>query len=319
MTHQLFRRVSALALGMGLIWATSGLCAGFPEKPITVIVGFAAGSGNDIEARALAPYLQKHLGTQVNVENMPGAEGKTALTRIWKSKPDGYTITIHPATMAVINQYMLMPEYRILEFSHIFSWAVSNQVLLVHSDTYKTLNEWINESKKRLLAGGTPGLGTTSHLSGMMLADGLGIKVNWVPFSGSGEALTALAGRHIDFASTATQSALPLVKAGKLRPLVVMANSKDIVFPDIPLARDLGYDFPVIPLLRGADGPPNIPLPIIETLENGFAKAIREPAYISWAEKRMSQMQALGHVEYGKALQMQQQEVEKYKSFLTKK
>ena len=276
MNHRPFRQLLVLSWGIILISVTSALCAGFPEKPITVIVGFAAGSGNDIEARALAPFLQKHLGTAIMVENLVGAEGKIALTRIWKSKPDGYTITIHPATMAVINQYMLEPEYRILEFSHIFSWAVSNQALLANSETYKTFDEFIKDARKRTLAAGTPGLGTTSHLSGMMLADGLGIKINWVPFS------------------------------------------KDIVFPDVPLAKDLGFDFPVIPLLRGADGPPNIPLPIIEILEAAFAKAIREPAYVSWADKRMSQLQALGHVEYGKALERQQQEVEKYKSFLKK-
>jgi tripartite-type tricarboxylate transporter receptor subunit TctC len=150
----------------------------------------------------------------------------------------------------------------------------------------------------------------------MMLADGVGIKVNWVPFSGSGEALTSLAGRHIEFAVAATPSALPLVRAGKLRPLLVLANKKDIVFPEIPLARDLGYDFPVIPLVRGADAPPKTPLPVIQILEAAFAKAIKEPEYIAWSEKRMSPLHSLGHIEYGKVLQKQQQDVEKYKDMI---
>jgi tripartite-type tricarboxylate transporter receptor subunit TctC len=305
-----------ILVGMTGIFSLSVRAAGYPQKPIKLIVGFAAGSGNDIEARALAPFLQKHLGVRVIVENQPGAEGKTALTKLWKTKPDGYTITIHPATMSVINQYLLLPEYKILEFSHIFSWTAANQVLVVHADTYKTFEEFVKEAKKRILAGGTPGLGTTSHLSGMMLADGVGIKVNWVPFSGSGEAVTSLAGKHIEFAVTATPSALPLVRAGKLRPLLVLANKKDVVFPDVPLARDIGYNFPVIPLVRGADAPPNTPLPIILALEAAFAKAIKEPEYIAWAEKRMSQLHSLGHVEYGDILQKQQRDVEKYKDLI---
>lgn len=305
-----------ILFGMALIFSPHVRAAGYPEKPIKVIVGFAAGSGNDIEARALAPFLQKHLGVRVIVENQPGAEGKTALTKLWKARPDGYAITIHPATMSVINQYLLMPEYKILEFSHIFSWTAAYQVLVVHADTYKTFEDFIKEAKKRTLAGGTPGLGTTSHLSGMMLADGVGIKVNWVPFSGSGEAVASLAGKHIEFAVTATPSSLPLVRAGKLRPLLVLSNKKDIVFPDVPLAKDIGYDFPVIPLVRGADAPPNTPLPIILALEAAFAKAIKEPEYIAWSEKRMSQLHFLGHVEYGDVLQKQQRDVEKYKDLI---
>lgn len=305
-----------ILVAMTVIFSLPAGAAGFPVRPIKLVVGFAAGSGNDIEARALAPFLQKHLGVRVVVENQPGAEGKTALTKLWRTKPDGYTITIQPTTMSIINQYMLLPEYKILEFSHIFSWTAVNQVLVVHTETYKTFEDFVREAKKRTLAGGTPGLGTTSHLSGMMLADGVGIKVNWVPFSGSGEAVTSLAGKHIEFAVTATPSALPLVRAGKLRPLLVLANKKDLVFPDIPLARDKGYDFPVIPLVRGADAPPNTPLPIIQTLEAAFAKAIQEPEYIAWSEKRMSPLHSLGHVEYGKVLQKQQQEVEKYKDLL---
>ena len=305
-----------ILVGLTIMMPSSAMAAGYPERPIKLVVGFAAGSGNDIEARALAPFLQKHLGVRVVVENQPGAEGKTALTKLWRAKPDGYTITIQPTTMSVINQYMLLPEYKILEFSHIFSWTAVNQVIVVHADTYKTFEDFVREAKKRTLAGGTPGLGTTSHLNGMMLADGVGIKINWVPFSGSGEAVTSLAGKHIEFAVTATPSALPLVRAGKLRPLLVLANKKDVVFPEIPLAKDMGYNFPVIPLVRGADAPPKTPLPVIKILEAAFAKAIKEPEYISWSEKRMSPLHSLGSVEYGKVLQKQQQDVEKYKDML---
>lgn len=306
-------------LSLGLIFLFTGekvFSANFPEKPIKFIVGFAPGSGIDLEARGIAPYVQKHLGVQVTIENVSGADGKIGLTRVWKSKPDGYTLMLHTTTMSLIGEYILNPEYRIIDFSHIFSWSLTNQVLVVNSETYKTLDEFVKAGRERSLSSGLPGRGTASHLSGLILVDGLGIKVNWVPFDGSGDALTALAGKHIDFAAVATTSALPLVKAGKLRPLVVMANSKDVVFPDVPLAKDLGYHFTVIPMIRGVDGPPKMDAAVIKVLEEAFAKAVKEPDYLAWAQKRMVEIVPLNHEEYRKAIENQQKEVEIFKGFL---
>lgn len=316
MTGRLFRQVVVYNLGWLVLLASTALSAGFPAKPVRLIMGMAAGSGIDFEARALAPYLQKHLGTQVIIENVPGANAKIALTKVWKANPDGYNVMIHTTTMSIIGQLILNPEYSIPDFAHIYSWSATNQVLVVNSDVFKTFDDFIKEGKKRTLSAGLPGIGTASHLSGLLLVEGLGIKVNWVPFYGSGDALTSLAGKHIDFASVATTSAPPLVTAGKITPLLVMANKKDIVFPNIPLAKDLGYNFTIIPLLRGADAPPKTPPAVIKILEKAFANAVQEPEYRSWAQKRMMEVTPLNGAEYGKAIERQAKEVEKYKNVL---
>jgi tripartite-type tricarboxylate transporter receptor subunit TctC len=316
MTRRLLRRGLVFTLGCFVLLANTALSADFPTKPVRLIMGMAAGAGIDFEARALAPYLQKHLGTQVIIENVPGANAKIALTKVWREKPDGYSIMIHTTTMSIIGQMILSPEYSISDFTHIYSWSATNQVLVVNSEVFKTLEDFVKEGKKRTLTAGLPGIGTSSHLSGLLLVEGLGIKVNWVPFYGSGDALTSLAGKHIDFASVATTSAPPLVTAGKITPLLVLANKKDIVFPNVPLAKDLGYNFPVIPLLRGADAPPKTPLAVAKILEKAFAKAVQEPEYKSWAQKRMMEITPLKGAEYGKAIERQTKEVEKYKSIL---
>jgi len=316
MKLKLFRQVLVVTLVGLILGASTASSAGFPAKPVRLIIGFAAGSGVDLEARGLAPYLQKHLGTQVIIENVPGANAKIALTKVWKANPDGYNVMIHTTTMSIIGQFMLNPEYRIPDFTHIYSWSATNQVLVVNSEVFKTFDDFIKEGKKRTLSAGLPGIGTASHLSGLLLVEGLGIKVNWVPFDGSGDALTSLAGKHIDFASVATTSAPPLVKAGKITPLVVLANEKDIVFPNVPLAKDLGYNFTIIPLLRGADAPPKTPPAVAKRLEEAFSKAVQEPEYLSWAQKRMMEITPLNGADYGKAIERQTKEVEKYKSML---
>ena len=267
-----------------------------------------------MEARALAPYLKKHLGTQVIIENLPGANEKIALTKVWRANPDGYNVMIHTTTASIIGQFMMNPEYRIPDFTHIYSWSLYHLVLVVNSEVFKTFDDFTKEGKKRTLSAGLPNLGTAGHINGLSLVERMGIEVNWVPFDGS--PLPSLAGKHIDFAVVSTTSAVPLVKAGKITPLVVLGNEKDIVFPNVPLAQDLGYKFQTIPGGRGADAPPKTPLAVTKRLEEAFAKAVKEPEFLSWAQKRMIAIIPLNGAEYGKAIEQQTQEIEKYKSFL---
>lgn len=313
MKHKLRRVLTFTCLSVIFIFDI-GLCsaADFPEKPVKFIVAFAAGSGIDMEARGIAPYIQKHLGVPVTVENVSGADGKIGLTRVWKAKPDGYTLILHTTTMSLIGEYLLNPEYKISDFSQIFSWSLTNYALVVNSETWKTMDEFIKAARERALSVGMAGRGSTAHLNGLILADGMDIKTNWVPFDGATDALTSLAGKHIDFVICGTTTALPLVKAGKLRVLAVVANKKDLVFPDIPMAKDFGYNFTVIPALRGVDGPPKMEVSIIKTIEQAFAKAIKEPEYLVWAQRRMIDIVPLNHEEYRQSIRIQQKGIEKY-------
>jgi tripartite-type tricarboxylate transporter receptor subunit TctC len=306
-------------LGLGVISlfeGDKGFCDTFPDKPIKVIVYQAAGSGTDVEARGILPYVQKQLGVSITIENVPGAGGKIGLTRVWKAKPDGYTLVVHTTTQSLMGEILFNPEYRIADFSHVFSWSLTNQVLVVNSENWKTHNEFIKDAKARVLSAGIPGRGTSAHLMGLILVDSLRIKVNWVPFDSGQDAITALAGKHIDFAAVGTTIALPLVKAGKLKPLLVFADGKDMVYPDVSSAREMGYNFAVMPMIRGVDGPPQIPMPVIKVLEDAFAKAIKDPHYVTWAQNRMIEIAPLNHKEYQKAIEEQMREIEKYKDIL---
>ncbi|MEI9477493.1 MAG: tripartite tricarboxylate transporter substrate binding protein [Deltaproteobacteria bacterium] len=302
-----------------MLFESSASPANFPEKPIKIIVNFPAGAGIDLEARGILPYVQKHLGVSASIENVPGADGKIGITRAWKAKPDGYTLILHSSTLSSILESIHDVEFRTLEFSHIYCISQSNQVLVVNSEKWKTFDEFVKAARERSLIAAVSGRGTAAHLSGLILVSELGIGVNWVPFAGSGEALTALAGGHVDFAVTVTTSALSLVKAGKVRPLVVFANKQDIVFPDVPRAKDLNYEFTMIPLLRGVDGPPKMEPAITKVIEGAFEKAVKEPDYVTWAHRRMLDVVSLNQDEYLKAVQREAKEIEKYKGYFTDK
>ena len=292
------------------------LGAGFPDKPIKLIANFPPGSGIDIEARAIAPYLQKHLGVSVTVENVAGADGKIGLSRLWKTEPNGATLIMHSTSMSIIVERLSNPEYQITGFTPIFSWSRTNQVLVVNSAGWKNLDEFIKGARERTLSVGMSGRGSVSHLMGLMFVDGLGLKVNWVPFDGGGEALTALAGKHVDFVTVASTSALPLVKAGKLRPLLIFGETRDPGFPDTPIPSEAGYPMTMISLVRGMDGPPKLPDPIVRVIEEAFEKTLKEPDFLNWAQKRMMEIVPLRHEAYQKIILDQQKLVEKYIPFL---
>ena len=295
-------------------WA---LGADFPDKSVRVIVNYAPGSGADAEARGITPYVQKHLGVSVNIENVPGADGRIGLSRLWKSKSDGYTLIIHTTTMSLVGETLFNPEYRVADLSHIYSWSRTNMVLTVNIETYKTFDEFVKAGRERQLSAGLPGRGSLSHLLGSMLTDELGLKVKWVPFDGGGEALAALAGKHIDFAVGGSTTALPLVKGGKLRPLLVLADRKDSVYPDVPLAKNAGLKLSFFAAIRGVDGPPKMLPQVVKILEDAFAKAAKEPEYMAWAQqKRMLDVVPLDQEEYAKAIEEQQKLIEKYKDVL---
>ena len=309
-----------LLLCLGLLFPFYGadqvLGADYPKKTIRIIVPFPPGAGIDMEARGIAPMLQKHLGVQVSVENVPGADGRIGFTKFWKAEPNGYTLSIHTVVSTLAKERILNTEFRVSEFSHICSWSRTNCVLVVNSEKWKTFDEFKKAGQKDMLNGGISGRGTASHLNGLILVDGLDIKVNWVPFQGGAQALTALAGNHIDFSIVATTSGQPLVKAGKLRALLVLADGKDMVFPDVPVPKDLGLKFPIISVIRGAEGPPKMSPEIVKILEGAFAKAVKEPEYQSWSKSRMIETVFLGSQEYRKTVEIQQKEIDRYKELL---
>ncbi|MHB8158394.1 MAG: tripartite tricarboxylate transporter substrate binding protein [Desulfocucumaceae bacterium] len=290
--------------------------AAFPEKPIAIIVPYAAGGGYDMLVRAIAPHAEKHLGVSVKIENIPGAGSKVGLTKLWKAKPDGYTLAISGVSVPPIQEFLFGAEFKSKDFTHIFAWSEVTQVLVVNPDKFKTLDEFIKAGKVTPLSAGVPGRGTASHLAGILAVNGLGIKVNWIPFSGGSEALTALAGRHIDFCVIFSPTALSLVRAGKIKPLLVLSPVPDTVYPDLPIPKQLGYQVSTFPELRGIIGPPKIPTEITHILEMSLAKAIKEHGYMDWANKNMVDIAPVFSDDFRKAAQEGADLVEKYIHFL---
>src|SRR3972149_7665398 len=262
-TSNFLRKASCLWVAVGIVFFTwgSGQVAAqdFPKKPVKIIVTADAGGGEDTEARGIAPYLQKILGGNVPIENPPGAGGKIAFEKFQRTEPDGYTLITYTFPKSIIIEYMDKTNYRTKDFTPVFSWGRANQLLVGHADSWKNFDEFLKAAKSKTLSGGLSGRGSTTHLAGLLAIDELGIKVNWVPYEGSAGSIAALAGKHLDFTLALATSAVSLIRAGKLRPLLLLADKRDPYLPEVPIPKDLGFDITSLPAIRGVEAPPRTP------------------------------------------------------------
>jgi len=288
----------------------------FPKKPIKLIATADVGGGEDTEARGIAPYLQKLLGVNVTVENQGGAGGKIAFEKIQKTEPDGYSLIVSTFPKSIIIEYMGKVNYRTKDFTPVYAWALTNQLLVVHGDTWKTFDEFLKAAKAKPLSGGLSGRGSTTHLAGLVAMDELGVKVNWVPYEGSAGSVAALAGKHLDFTLCLSTSATSLIQAGKLRPLLLFGDERDPYLPDVPVPKEVGLNITSMPALRGAEAPPNTPPAIVRVLEDAFGKAVKDPNFIEWAKKRKMVLRSYNAHEFGKVLMDAYPQVEKFQSML---
>jgi tripartite-type tricarboxylate transporter receptor subunit TctC len=275
--------VSCLLPGSVILSSERVFAADYPQKPITYIVSNAVGGKSDLMVRAITPFVQERLGARIIVENKPGVV-KIGLNKIWNSKPDGYTLGAFPLPSPVVTELTSETEYRSREFTHIYAWSDASLIMHVNANGPKDMAEFFRLAKSRTLTGATGAFGSGPHLASLVMAQGLGIKVNWVNYNSGGESNTVLAGGHVDFnvvgASPQTTS---LQRSGRLRPLMVLADEKDAFLPETPTPKDLGYTFKNFPIIEGVAAPKNLPRNLLNRLENAFAEAAKDPKFRKWA------------------------------------
>ena len=312
------KSVSFILLGLiiSLLIVRDANCREYPVKPIKLVVTSSAGGGEDLEARGIAPFLEKYLGTRVIIENQPGAGGKIAFEKFQKTPPDGYTLITSSFPKSVIMEYMGQTGYRTRELTPIFAWSRFDAFITVHRDSWRTFEEFIKAAKTKRLAAGIPGIGGTNHLTGLMMIDKLGIKVTWIPYESGANSYAALAGKHIDVAFGSAAGLVPLVEAGKLRMLVCLSKKRNPYFPDVPTPRELGYDIVPITTIRGAEAPPKTSVRTVKVLEEAFRKVVNDPKYLDWAKRNKVVIAPLDSREFGKAIEEAYTVIEKYQPML---
>jgi tripartite-type tricarboxylate transporter receptor subunit TctC len=251
MIARMFGRTSVIFIAtLGVAYAvacasTPAAAQAYPTRPVTIVVPFAAGGGNDIMARLIAQHLGRALGQQFIIENRAGAGGTVGARAVAKAAPDGYTLMVgHSGVFGVAPALYADPGYEPRrDFAPIGLIASYQQVLVVHpSVPVRSVGDLIALAKRDpgKITYATAGVGSGSHLSTELFAVMADIKLTHIPYRGTGAMQGDLAGGHVDMSITTFPSVFGQLRSGGLRPVAVTGETRSPIFPDLPTIAEAG-------------------------------------------------------------------------------
>ena len=272
-------RREALLAALLAAHTVSAFAQDYPSRPITLIVPYAAGGGNDLMARTAAEKMSKTLGQQIVIENRGGAGGSIATRQIAKAAPDGYTLGLGGTGTLAINPtlYGNVGYDPRRDFAPIGLIATSALVVCVHpSLPVRSVGELIAFAKQEAgkLNYASAGTGSGIHLGTEYFATMAGIKLTHIPYKGSAPALTDLVGGHVAVYFSSLPPALALVKEGKVRALAVTGAKRSQIFPDLPTVAEAALPGYEAVLHYGIVAPAGTSRPIIDKLSAALRAAV---------------------------------------------
>ncbi len=270
-------KLMALVAGMAL--SASALAQTWPERPIRMIVPYAAGGPTDIMGRQLASRLAASLGQSVVVENRPGAGGVIGVDAVVKAPADGYTIgMIAPGPVAGMPALTKVP-FTHDDIEYLTLVARGTSVIVGPASAYGSLQDLIQAARQApgKLNFGSAGNGTSPHIGGEMLKQEAGIDVTHVPYRGSGPAVTAVLSGEIEFTLIDVGGALPLAQAGRLRMLATASTQRLPQTPEVPSTAELGLPSVLMQTSYGLIAPRGVPHAVQQRLREATIEAVNAP------------------------------------------
>ncbi|MEM2575097.1 MAG: tripartite tricarboxylate transporter substrate binding protein [Sulfolobales archaeon] len=240
----------------------------WPTRPVTIVVGFGAGGGSDLAARAIAPVLQNLTGVPWTVVNMPGGGGAIAEAYVAEQPADGYTVLLYGA-YALGNIILGKNTHKMEEYIPIcrYQWDVGGLWIRADDPRFKTFDEFVKYAKEREVTVGGTGLGQIpDHLNTALLSKLTGAKLRYIPYESASEMRTDLLGGKIDAMMEEPGIIVPLIKEGRVKSLIFFTDERLVDFPDVPVAKELGLDI-TYGLWRGLAVRAGVPSDIVKKLE----------------------------------------------------
>jgi len=275
---------AALALpALGAAAQTTPAASRWPERPVRLIVPFPPGGSTDVLSRVLGDALTRRLGQSVVIENRPGAGGNIGIDAVAKAPPDGYTFGSATVGQFSINQYLYasMPWDMDRDLAPVaLTWDLPNVLVVPAQLPVRTVAEFVAwaKAKRGGTSFGSPGVGTTPHLSGEIFRNRMGLEAQHVPFRGAAQVIPAMMAGDIDFAVDNLPSYVSIIQDGRLRALAVTTAERVPGMPDVPTMAEAGVPDFVITSWAGFVAPAGTPLAIIDRLNAAQREVVRDEA-----------------------------------------
>lgn len=275
------------ALMLSVATLSAGLCASafaqapFPDRTISLIVPFAAGGPTDVVARLIAIPMGKALGQTVIVENVAGAGGTIAATKVARATPNGYTLLIHHMGMSTAPAlYKKLAFDPLKDFEYIGQVVEVPMTLIARKDfppnNFPELKAYLQLNKNKVSIANA-GLGAVSHLCGLLFMSQIGVELNTIPYKGTGPAINDLLGGQVDLLCDQTTQTAPMIKDGRVKVYGVTTLKRLASLPNVPTLDEQGMKGFEVSVWHGMYAPKGTPQPALDKITAALQKAMQDP------------------------------------------
>lgn len=303
-------KLKKLAFVLGLAAFSAAAHAAFPEKAVTLVVPFAAGGPSDKIARDVAEALREPLGQSIIVENTVGAGGTIGTAKVARANPDGYTLLVHHIGMATAPSLYKQLSYQVpdsFEFLGLINEAPSTLISrpTLAASNFDELRQWINENKDGINLANA-GVGSASHLCGLMLQEALQVDMTTIAYKGTAPAMIDLMGGQVDLMCEQATNAVTQIEAGKVKSFGVTSTQR-LKLPSmaaVPTLDESGLKGFNVTVWHGLYAPRNTPPEVLEKLNAALRAALKNPELIKRQEAlglsiiQDDRLAAAGHKKY---------------------
>lgn len=283
-------RLAAAVAACGLLTTSAPAAEWAPTRPVRFIVGFPPGGATDLVARFLQPKLTASLGHQVIVDNRPGANGLVAMQIVAHGEPDGHSFVMSHIGSLVVSPAIQNVGYDPLkDFTHLGMLVTLQNILIVHpSVPAKSLAEFLAMVKAQpgRINYASSGVGSPGHLAIGLLENMTGVSLNHVPYKGGGPAISDLVAGHVPAFIAVISTAVPQVRAGKVRALAVTGAKRAEALPEVPTMAEAGVKGYAAVNWYGLSAPPRLPAAIVQRLNKDFRAALSAPDVVQQLKDR---------------------------------
>ena len=276
------------ALGSAIALTSFAAHAAYPEKPIRIVVTFAAGGASDIVARTIAEPLAKALGQPVIVDNKPGAGGTLGGLDVVRSPADGYTLMLSNSTPLSIGPFTVpkQPYDPVKQFTHVAMLGVAPVLFMANPKTGPaTLKDLPKAAAAPGYNFGSGGPGSIGHIVGEMAKAAMKIEMTHIPYRGGAPMTTDLIAGTIPLGIDVITAFVPMVKAGQIRALGVTTRSRSPLLPDVPTTTELGFPSLIAENYFGVSGPAGLPKDVTDALARALAQIVADPSIVKRFEE----------------------------------